>query len=143
MIAADRKFRSQRTTALTCGVMAEVITGTVLLVWSGSPLSAERAVFGRGGSVGAVAASMTLLAVSVIVIASAPRLGRGVLLIALAMVWLAIGSLGVIVVATLFQQPDIGFPLCFGWVLMFPVATAIGRAEARSRQDRTGRFGGS
>ena len=143
MISADRKSRSQRTTALTCGVMAEVIMGTMVLIWSGSPMSADRAVFGRGGSIGAMVASMTLLVASLIVIASAPRLSHGVLLAALPMVWLAIGFLGVIAIATVFQQPDIGLPLAFGWILTFPVAVAVGRAGTRSRQDRTRRLGGS
>lgn len=72
---ADRKYRKQRTTALTCGLMAEVAMGTSLLVGSTSPLAAESAVFGPGGSIAAVATAIVLVALAMLVIVLAPRLG--------------------------------------------------------------------
>jgi hypothetical protein len=50
LINADRKSRAQRSTALTCALMAEVALGGTLLVLSGSQDPATTTVFGRVGS---------------------------------------------------------------------------------------------
>jgi hypothetical protein len=111
--------------------MAEVAMGTTLLVWSGSPATADHAVFGSGGSIGVVATAMVLLALAMLVIVLAPRLGRNVLLAAVTVVSLAVACVGVIAFATLLAEPGIGFLLGFGWVLTIPVALAIRRASTR------------
>ncbi|MGH3696541.1 MAG: hypothetical protein ACRDRX_21545 [Pseudonocardiaceae bacterium] len=132
MANTDRRGRNQRTTALTCGLMAEVVMGTALLVWSSSSSAGNRAVFGPGGSIGIVVTAMVLLAVAMVVIGSMPRPGRKVSLTAVAMVSLAGAGVGVIAVATLFTDPGIGFLLGFGWALTIPVTLAITRGNVAS-----------
>jgi hypothetical protein len=127
---ADRKSRNQRATALTYGVMAEVLLGTALLVWSGSLVAAGRAVFGPAGSVGVVVIAMVLLAVAMVVIFLAPRLDRRMVVAGVAAVSLAVACVGVMAIATVLTDPGIGFLLGFGWVLTMPVALAMTRAGA-------------
>lgn len=142
MTNADRKYRSQRTTALTFGLMAEVAMGGTLLVWSTSPSAAERAVFGPGGSNTAVASAMVLIAVGMLVIMLAARLGRTVLMATVAVVSLASACVGVIAITTLLTDPGLGFLLMWGWVLTIPVTLTITRASAlpgRTPQPEEGR----
>lgn len=126
MISAERKRRNQRTTALTCGVNAEIFMGGSVRIWSTSP---ERAVFGPGGSIAVVATVMVLLAVAMLVIVLAPRLGRKVLLAAVVAVSLASACLGVIAYAMLLTEPGIGLLLLYGWGMTIPVALAVIRAR--------------
>jgi hypothetical protein len=90
LINADRKSRAQRSTALTCALMAEVALGGTLLVLSGSQDPATTTVFGRVGSVVVVAAAMALLTVTMVLAVLAPRLPRGVLVSGLAIFSFAI-----------------------------------------------------
>lgn len=129
MTTTGRRYRNQRTTALTCGLMAEVAMGTALLVWSGSPSAAGRAVLGPGASIGIVVTTMVLLAVAMLIIVLAPRPGRKVSFTAVAIVSLAGAGVGVIAIATLLTDPGIGFLLGFGWALTIPVTLAITRGR--------------
>ncbi len=132
MTSTDRRARNQRTTALTCGLMAEVVMGTALLVWSSSFSAGSHAVFGPGGSIGVVVTAMVLLAVAMVVIMLGPRTSRKISLTAVAMVSLAGAGVGVIAVATLLTDPGIGFLLGFGWTLTIPVTLAITRGSVPS-----------
>lgn len=132
MTNAERKRRNPRTTALTCGLMAEIALGTALLIWSTSPSATARTVFGPGVSIAAVTTAMVALAAGMLVLVLAPRLGRKVLLATVSIVSLVAAWVGVIAVTTLLTEPGIGLLLGFGWVLTMPVTLAITRAGAAS-----------
>lgn len=127
MPSAERSARNQRHTALTCGVMAEVLFGTTLLVWSGSPAAADRAVFGRTGSTVAVVAAMVVLVVAMAFVGRAARLSKSTVVTGLALCWLTIGCVGVVAIALLTTEPGIGFLPALGWVLSIPVLLQIRR----------------
>jgi Ca2+/Na+ antiporter len=125
---ADRKFRNQRTTALTCGIMAEVLLGTTTLVWSGSPAAVAGAAFGRVGSIAVVGAGMIMLVAAMVVASVASHLSRGVLVTVVALFFLVFAGVAVTAVTILQSNPGVGFLLILGWLLAVPVALHIRRA---------------
>lgn len=141
MPSAERKARNQRHTSLTCGVMAEVLFGTTLLVWSGSPATADRAVFGPTGSTIAVAAAMLSLAVAMVLAVLAPRLSRGVLVAGVSLFSLVIACVGVVAIAMLTIEPGTGFLLAIGCVLAIPVSLEIRRASGPRTRPNNSRQG--
>lgn len=137
MTNADQKRRNLRTTALACGLLAEIAMGTALVIWSTSRPPAVRTVFGPGISTIAVATAMVSLAAAILVVVLGPRLGRKVSLITAPVVSLTAGLVGVIAITMLFTEPGVGFLLGFGWVLTMPVTAAITRASAPPSSTRT------
>lgn len=116
--------------------------GGTLLVWSTSPSAAESAAFGPDGSIAVVATAMVLLAIVMLIVVLAPRLGRKVLMATVAVVSLASACVGVIAITTLLTDPGLGFLLVWGWVLTIPVILAITRASVppdRTPQPEQGR----
>jgi hypothetical protein len=130
LIRADRKPRAQRTTALTCGLAAEVVLGTSWLAVSSSQDATMTAVFGKATSVVAVVVTMVLLAVTMVLATLAPKLPRAVLVFGVAIFSLAIAVVGVIAMGMLTTNPGIGFFLAIGWVLTIPIALEVRRASS-------------
>lgn len=133
---ADRKARGQRTTALTCGFMAEILLGTTILVWSGSTTAGGRFAFGPEGSLIVVAITMVLLAVAMGAVAFGARLGPRTLFIGVVAVSLATAGIGALALTAMIDDPGIGIPLIFGWILIVPVAFGITRVRAARGQQR-------
>jgi hypothetical protein len=134
--AVDRRLRGQRTTALTCGVMSELLLATVVLVWSGSAAAASGAPFGRTGSIAVVVAAMVVLVVAIVVAAVAARLGRGVLVTVVSVFFLVFAAIVVVAVTVLGSEPGVGFLLLFSWASAVPVALHIRRAGVPSSGQR-------
>ena len=132
----DRKARGQRTAALTCGLMAEVLLGTAILIWSGSTTVGGRAAFGPGGSLAVVAIAMVLVAVFMGVVAFGHMLNRPTLLVGVVVVSLTTAGLGVVALAAMVDDAGIGILLIFGWILTMPVTLGVTRAHAVRRRER-------
>jgi hypothetical protein len=133
----DRKSRGQRTTALTLGLMSEILLGATLVIWSGGsaqPLGRE--ALGRSGSFAVVTAAMVLLVGGMLALGVARRLSRPALQVAVLATVMGFAGLGVVALAALFQDPGIGILLVFGWTLIIPVVLGITRASADGRRKR-------
>jgi hypothetical protein len=126
--AVDRKFRNQRTTALTCGAMSEIGLGTAILVWAGSPSDAGGA-FGRTGSIAVVGAAMVVVALAMVAGALATRLGRGTLVAVVSVFFVVLAGVAVTALTVVQSVPGVGFLLIFAWLLAVPVALHIRRAS--------------
>jgi hypothetical protein len=142
-VATKRQSRNRRTTALTCGLMAEVALGSVVLIWSDSPGSAAQAVLGRGGSIGITLIGMVALAAAMLILLVAERLSRSLLLATVVVFTLVSACVGVLAIATFATDPGVGFLLSFGWVLTFPVGLNVRRTNGSSanQKDLTRRIG--
>ncbi len=127
-MAVDRGTRSRRTTALTCGVMAEILLGTTLVVWLGSSAAAGTAAFGRPGSVAVVGGAMIVLIVAMVVATIPARLARATLVTVVSLLFLVFAAVVVLAISALGSEPGPAFLLVVGWVLAVPVATHITRA---------------
>jgi hypothetical protein len=136
MTTPDRKLRSQRTTALTCAVMAEVVMGGAVLVWSGSPATADGSAFGRAGSIGVVGGAMVVLAVAMVAAALAGRLGRGTLVTVVSVLFVVLAGVVVTAVTVVQSAPGVGILLIFAWLLAIPVALHIRRGSVSSTGQR-------
>jgi hypothetical protein len=117
--------------------MAEVALGGTLLVMSGGQDPATTAVFGRVGSVVAVAAAMAVLAATMALAVLAPRLPRGVLVSGLTVFSFVIAFVGVLSIASLMTAMGVGLLLAFSWILTIPVALEIRRASSPQRRNLT------
>lgn len=118
-----RKTRGRRTTALTRGLMAEILLGTTIMVWSGSTTAGGRAAFGPEGSLIVVAITMVLLGVALGAVTFGARLGRQMRFLGVVAASLATVSLGAIAVTAMIDDPGIGIPLIFGSILIAPTWT--------------------
>ena len=133
-MAVDRDSRSRRITALTCGVMVEILLGTSLVVWLGSSTAAGTAAFGRPGSVAVVGSAMVVLAVAMVVATIPARLARVALVTIVSLFFLVFAGVAVLAITALGSEPGPAFLLVLGWVLAVPIATHITRAAgARPR----------
>lgn len=94
------KDRARRTTALTFGIIAEILwTPALLLSWSAE--SAEFATFGRSVSAGVVIVAMVLVAASLPTLFFADRINRALLLMLVVLLGVATGGVGVIALTEL------------------------------------------
>jgi hypothetical protein len=123
----DRKYRTQRTTALTCGAMAETVLGAMLVVWSTGAETAETAPLGLAMSFGVVVAAMAAVAVAMIALLLAARLSQPVLMTAVAVEVLLAGGVGTVALAMLVTDPGLALMLGLGCAMTFPVAWQITR----------------
>jgi xanthine/uracil/vitamin C permease (AzgA family) len=129
-VAVDRDSRNRHTTALTCGVMVEILLGTSLVVWLGSSTATGTAAFGRPGSVAVVGSAMVVLAVAMVVATIPARLARVALVTIVSLFFLVFAG----VAGRARTEPGPAVLLVLGWVLAVPIATHITRAAgARPR----------
>ncbi|MQA62052.1 MAG: hypothetical protein GEU86_11245 [Actinophytocola sp.] len=127
------KDSARRTTALTFGIIAEMLwIPALLLSWSAE--SAQFATFGRSVSTGVVIAAMALVAASLLALFFADRINRALLIMLLVLLGVAIGGVGVIAlteIATLWLS-------LIGCGFAVALATGVVRASARSQSGMTG-----
>jgi hypothetical protein len=119
-----------RFVALTQGLIAEVALGGALLVWLGSPNSAGRALFGPVVSKAVLVAAMIALAVAMLALVLAARLGKVVLRTCVLVGSLFVAGVGALAVGGLFSDP--GGPvilLGMAWIFSVLVVVAISRTE--------------
>jgi hypothetical protein len=122
--------RAQRTTALTCGLMAEVAWGGALLVFSGTRDAAATEVFGRVGSIAIVAFAMILLAIVMVLAVLASRTSRRIRIFSVVIFAVTAAIVGVIAITSLMNVLGIGLLLAFGWILTVPVGLEVRRASS-------------
>lgn len=133
MTNTDPKQRNKLTTALICGLAAEVAMGSTLRVWLSFPSLADQPGFGRVGSIGVVVAAMILLALAMLVLVLARRAGTKVLLATVVVSSIACACVGFIAIAALFTDPGFTILLGFGAAMTIPITLAITRANALIR----------
>ncbi|MGQ0839139.1 hypothetical protein [Actinokineospora sp.] len=131
MSGADRKSRAQRYTALTCALMAEVLLGATLLVWSGSAATTpDPALFGQRGWVAVVVVAMVLLIAAMVVVLLAARVSRLLPVVFLGLLTLAMAGVGLLAFVQVATAPGVALQLAFAWVLAVPIALEVRRASA-------------
>ena len=129
MATADRKARSARATALTCGAIAVVELAGVLLTWSGTDTPLGRQVLGDAASFALVIAAMVAVVLGMVVLVARPA--RAVSLVAAVLVALTTAAVAVVALASLAE--GVGWLLLAAWVLSLPVLLGITRTRDRVR----------
>lgn len=115
--------------ALTYGVMAEIVMGVMLFVWSTAMPGDETAPLGHPLSFGVVVAAMIVLAVAMLFLLLATRLPKPLLMTTAAVEALAAGGVAAIAFALFITEPGLGLMLLAGCALAYPVIVQITRVR--------------
>ncbi|GAA1962366.1 hypothetical protein [Amycolatopsis minnesotensis] len=137
---ADRKSRSQRTTVMVCWLIAEIMLGGTLLIWSSSEVEAERTIMGPIASAVVVISTMSLLTWAVVAVALAHRLKRPILLLTTIVTAVSAGWLVVAAIGAWGTNAGVSTLLTFACVLTLPIVLGVTRAESvhRNARNQTG-----
>jgi cytochrome bd-type quinol oxidase subunit 2 len=126
-----------RGTALTVGVMGEVLLGGTLLILRTGQNAAAGAAFGAAATSIVVGAAMVLVAVAIVGLAVPARLARWFRLAIVIGTSFAAAGVGVLALVSLFGARDgtdsgVGLLLGLGWLCMTYLTVGITRAQVRS-----------
>jgi hypothetical protein len=126
-----KRKATPRYNALVFGFFAEVNMGIALVLWLEIPDYAGRALFGAVVSKVVLIAAMAALAVSMLALVFAARLGMAVLRTCVMVASLAVAGVGALALGGLFSEPSPVLPLALAGFLSVWVVVAILRASVR------------
>ena len=106
---------------LACGLMAELVLGVMLFVWSTDMPGDETAPLGRPLSAGVVTGAMVALAVGMVFLLLESRLPETLLMAGAAVSAVLVGGVAAIGFALLVTEPGLGLLLLSGCALAVPV----------------------
>jgi hypothetical protein len=115
--------------SLTYGLMAEVVMGVMLLVWSTAMPGDETAPLGHPLSFGVVTGAMAALAVGMVFLLLETKLPKPLLMASAAVEALLVGGVAAIGFALVITEPGLGLLLLSGCALAYPAIMRATRVQ--------------